>query len=87
MSAPLRIRGLVSLLSLLCLAVFAASASAECAWALWSGNTTPWDAYETKKGCEGARNVHRALAQLDAKKYPSPQAQEPWLECLSPTQR
>jgi len=73
------------LVALLGLTLLASLVSAECAWVLWSGNTTPWGAYETKKECEGARNVHRALAQLDAKKYPSLQVQEPSLECLPDT--
>ncbi len=68
-----------SLLVAFYLLTSAATAYAECAWVLWSGNTTPWGAYETKKECEGARNVHRALAQLDARKYPSLQVQEPSL--------
>lgn len=82
--ASMRIACILSM-TLSSLMLLASSASAECAWVLWSGNTTPWGAYETKKECEGARNVHRALDQLDAKKYPSLQVQEPSLECLPDT--
>ena len=69
------------------LSVFASvtMSHAECAWVLWSGKTMPWRAHETKKDCEGDRNVQLAIAALDAKKYGSPYTKAPDLECLPDT--
>jgi hypothetical protein len=65
-----------TLLVALSLLTSVATASAECAWVLWSGKTNPMSAHETKGTCEAFRQLHRALVAP---------TKGPDLECLPDT--
>ncbi len=68
----------ISLL-LLCLTVYSTSASAECAWVLWSGKTDLLSAHETRAACEAFRAMEGAFRGALS------QTKTPNLACLPDT--
>lgn len=60
MTSPWISGGIISMA--VALTLLPGSASAECAWVLWSGDS-PWSAYKTQRECDGARNVLSLVIQ------------------------
>jgi len=51
---PLRRASVIAMLPVVC---WTATASAECGWVLWSGKSNPKSGYETRQACEALRTT------------------------------